>query len=156
MKAFLLTALLAIGLAPAAKAEIPPSIHVEGKDLVDTHGNKVVMHGVMDTPSMYFNGGRWGWGSYDATDAPTRCLDYFEKVFAAITDTKQGANCTVFRLHLDPAWTNNGSVVAAGFTQKDGKWYDTNGTEVSGEADIKNFDMTRFKKFWTSVYWKLA
>ena len=37
-----------------------PSLHVEGKWLVDTHGNHVVLHGVMDTPNMYFNGWRWG------------------------------------------------------------------------------------------------
>jgi hypothetical protein len=32
------------------------SLHVEGRWLVDTHGNHVVFHGVMDTPSMWFNG----------------------------------------------------------------------------------------------------
>lgn len=41
-------------------AEIPPSIHVDGEYLTDTHGNKVVLHGVMDTPSPYFNNYRWG------------------------------------------------------------------------------------------------
>ena len=42
-----------------------PSLHVEGRWLVDTHGNHVVLHGVMDTPNMYFNDYRWGspWGS---------------------------------------------------------------------------------------------
>ena len=33
-----------------------PSLHVEGKWLVDTYGNHVVLHGCMDTPSMWFNG----------------------------------------------------------------------------------------------------
>ena len=37
-----------------------PSLHVEGRWLVDQHGNHVVLHGVMDTPNMYFNGYRWG------------------------------------------------------------------------------------------------
>ena len=37
-----------------------PTLHVDGKWLVDTYGNHVVLHGVMDTPNMYFNGWRWG------------------------------------------------------------------------------------------------
>ena len=37
-----------------------PDLHVEGKWLVDENGNKVVLHGVMDTPSPYFNSNRWG------------------------------------------------------------------------------------------------
>ena len=41
-----------------------PAIHVEGRWLVDTKGKRVVLHGVMDTPNAWFNGGRWGW-SYD-------------------------------------------------------------------------------------------
>ena len=42
-----------------------PALHVEGRWLVDTHGNHVVLHGVMDTPNMYFNDWRWGspWGA---------------------------------------------------------------------------------------------
>ena len=55
-----------------------PTLHVEGKWLVDQQGNHVVLHGVMDTPNMYFNGWRWGnpWdGSgtgYD-TNGATKC-----------------------------------------------------------------------------------
>lgn len=33
-----------------------PTLHVEGRYLCDTHGNRVTLHGVMDTPSPYFNG----------------------------------------------------------------------------------------------------
>lgn len=36
-----------------------PALHVEGKDLKDATGKKVVLHGVMDTPNRYFNGWRW-------------------------------------------------------------------------------------------------
>lgn len=36
-----------------------PALHVEGKDLKDAAGKKVVLHGVMDTPNRYFNGWRW-------------------------------------------------------------------------------------------------
>ena len=52
-----------------------PSLHVEGKWLVDTHGNHVVLHGVMDTPSAWFNNGRWGWDYNDA--GRQRCINYF-------------------------------------------------------------------------------
>ena len=55
-----------------------PSLHVEGKWLVDTHGNHVVLHGVMDTPSMWFNDNRWT-GGYNTTGA-TNCKAYFRKL----------------------------------------------------------------------------
>ena len=85
-----------------------PSLHVEGRWLVDTHGNHVVLHGVMDTPSMYFNDYRWGspWGNpatnYDSNGA-TKCRAYFKKLFTGL----EKAKCDVFRLHMDPAWTND-------------------------------------------------
>ncbi len=44
-------------------AGLPP-LHVDGNYFKDEQGNKVVLHGVMDTPNAYFNGGRWGW-NYD-------------------------------------------------------------------------------------------
>lgn len=119
-------------------AQIPPSVHIEGRNIVDSHGNKVVMHGVMDTPNSYFNGGRWGAG----TDANIpACINYFDKLFTAITDTAQGAHCTVFRLHLDPCWTNDPTV------KSDGK--------ESGEADISRFSKTRLQSYMTSLYWKI-
>ena len=34
-------------------------LHVDGNYLKDPFGNKVVLHGVMDTPSPYFNNYRW-------------------------------------------------------------------------------------------------
>ena len=50
MKNFMFSGLLLA--AVSVSAEVPPSIHVDGKNLTDTHGNKVVLHGVMDTPSL--------------------------------------------------------------------------------------------------------
>lgn len=43
------------GITPSQSGKLA-SLHVEGKWLVDTHGNHVVLHGVMDTLSMWFNG----------------------------------------------------------------------------------------------------
>ena len=138
----------------AQNAKTLPSLHVEGKWLVDTYGNHVVLHGVMDTPSAYFNGGRWGW-NYDANGAQN-CVAYFEKLFTGL----EKANCDVFRLHLDPAWTNSNSVTAAGFTSKEvvengktvTKYYDPIGQEVSGEANIMHFSAKRLSTYMKSVY----
>ena len=116
-----------------------PKLHVEGRWLVDNHGNHVVLHGVMDTPSMFSNNERWGsmWQGvqYDANGA-NRCLAYFEKLFAGM----EKAKCTVFRLHMDPAWTNDPN-----------KQF-TNGGQ---EDDISRFSVTRFKTFLPSLYWEL-
>lgn len=144
-----------LGLAGWAQSVKPlPSLHVEGKWLVDTYGNHVVLHGVMDTPSAYFNGGRWGW-NYDANGA-RNCVAYFEKLFTGL----EKANCDVFRLHLDPAWTNSSSVTAAGFTSKEvvengktvTKYYDPIGQEVGGEANIMHFSAKRLSTYMKSVY----
>jgi hypothetical protein len=129
-----------------------PSLHTEGRWLVDKHGNQVVLHGVMDTPNMYFNGWRWGspWDSgnrsnYDDNGA-TKCLAYFEKLFTGMEQAK----CDVFRLHLDPAWTNdpNDNYVYAGSKGQ--------ASDASGEADIKKFNPDRLTKFLPSLYLKLA
>ena len=128
------------------------SLHVEGKWLVDTHGNHVVLHGVMDTPSLWFNGYRddngqhhsyWS-GGYNATGA-ANCLNFFEKVFTGL----EQANCDVFRLHLDPAWTNDPDpnyTYPGAQGQADG---------VNGEADIRKFNPERLKTFMESVYFPL-
>jgi len=121
-----------------------PTLHVEGKWLVDKHGNHVVLHGVMDTPNMYFNGWRWGspwdWSNqsdYNSNGAK-KCLDYFEKIFTGL----EKAKCDVFRLHLDPAWTNDPDV------ESDGK--------ESGEADISRFSADRLKTFLELLYLPLC
>ncbi len=121
-----------------------PTLHVEGKWLVDKHGNHVVLHGVMDTPSAWFNGGRWGW-SYDNTGRQ-RCLNYFEKIFTGL----EKARCNVFRLHLEPAWTNdptNGYV-----------WEGSKGqaSDATGEADISKFNPTRLNAYLKALYFPLA
>ncbi|MGN0281874.1 MAG: glycoside hydrolase family 5 protein [Prevotella sp.] len=118
-----------------------PDLRVQGKNLVDENGNTVVLHGVMDTPNRYFN--NWRWQSWKATygdDDVQPCLDYFDKLFTAITDHEQGAYCTVFRLHLDPCWTNDPSKTQVG----DG-----------GEQNISQFSSTRLTRYWKSLYSKI-
>ena len=119
-----------------------PTLHVEGKWLSDSHGNRVVLHGVMDTPNAWFNGGRWGW-SYSSV---TPCINYFEKLFGGM----ETAKCNVFRLHMDPAWTNDpsGSYVYAG---SEGQ-----ASDASGEADIRKFNPARLKTYLKTLYFPLA
>ena len=118
-----------------------PSLHVEGRWLVDSHGNHVVLHGVMDTPSAYFNGGRWGWSYDDA--GRQRCLNYYEKIFAGLEE----AHCTVFRLHLEPAWTNDDSYTYPGSAGQ--------AADASGEANIKHFNPSRLTSYLKSLYFPL-
>ena len=121
-----------------------PTLHVEGRWLVDTHGNHVVLHGVMDTPSAWFNSGRWGWSYDDA--GRKRCIDYFEKLFVGL----EQAHCDVFRLHMDPAWTNDPN---SGYT-----WTGSQGqaADASGEADIRKFNPTRLTNYLKTLYFPIA
>lgn len=136
-KKLLLSLAFALMSMAGHAADNLPDLHVEGKNLVDSEGKTVVLHGVMDTPNRYFNGNRWGMGGYEVGDE-TPCLNYFEKMFTAITDKNQGAYCTVFRLHMDPCWTNYNAPV---------------GTQ---ENNIQYFSETRYEKFLSRLYVKLV
>ena len=136
-KKLLLSLALALMSMAGHAADNLPDLHVEGKNLVDSEGKTVVLQGVMDTPNRYFNGNRWGTGGYNVSDI-TPCLNYFEKMFTAITDKEQGAYCTVFRLHMDPCWTNY------------------NAPAGTGENNIRYFSETRYKTFLSKLYVKLV
>lgn len=136
-KKLLLSLAFALMSMAGHAADNLPNLRVKGKNLVDSEGKTVVLHGVMDTPNRYFNGNRWGTGGYNASDV-TPCLDYFEKMFTAITDKSQGAYCTVFRLHMDPCWTNYNAPV---------------GTQ---ENTIQYFSEERYKIFLSRLYVKLV
>lgn len=132
-------------------AGLPP-LHVDGRFFKDEQGNKVVMHGVMDTPNDYFNGYRWGWGCNDGNISA--CISYFEKLFAAITNYDKGAYCNIFRLHLDPAWTNG----TAGSWKVDAREvpYNDKGKEDFGEANISKYTGSRLDKYLSSLYIPIA
>ena len=136
-KKLLLSLALALMSMAGHAADNLPGLRVEGKNLVDSEGKTIVLHGVMDTPNRYFNGNRWGMGGYEVGDE-TPCLNYFEKMFTAITDKNQGAYCTVFRLHMDPCWTNYNAPV---------------GTQ---ENNIQYFSEKRYKTFLSRLYVKLV
>jgi endoglucanase len=114
---FFMSLALAMFAMVGNAADNLPNLRVVGKNLVDANGKTVVLHGVMDTPNRYFNGWRWQQWKADYSEADIKpCLEYFSKQFAAITDKEQGAYCTVFRLHMDPCWTNDPSKKAASET----------------------------------------
>ena len=104
----------------------------------------------MDTPNMYFNGWRWG-SPWDGTgtgynsNSVSKCLNYFEKLFTGL----ETAKCNIFRLHLDPAWTNDPSDSYV-YPGSEGQ-----GDDAVEEADIKKFNPTRLRTFMTSLYWPL-
>ena len=128
---------IAATLALQAQGVKPlPSLHVDGKWIVDTHGNHVVLHGVMDTPNPYFNSYRWGWECNDNT--VSSCLNYFEKLYNGLEQAK----CDVFRLHLDPCWTNDPSKPRTG--------------SETGEANISQYSQERLQKYLKSLYFPLA
>lgn len=138
-----------------------PRLTVVGNHLEDPDGNQVMLHGVMDTPSPYFSGWRFTDGHWidvykEGDNYITKCKNYFDKLFTAVTDTKQGSYCNVFRLHLDPCWTDDPNIRNAGFRENGGKVYDPNGTEVSGEASTYHFSKDRLKTYLEKLYLPLA
>lgn len=132
-----------------------PPLHVEGKYFVDPYGNKVVLHGVMDTPSPYFNGYRWQPAQSNTTGIRP-CVAYFNSLFDGLADPSRGTYCNLFRLHLDPCWLNSNSIKAEGFVEKDGKVYDPHGNAVGGEANIYHFSKSMLKQYLKSLYFPIA
>lgn len=130
------------GCCPKAKSEanlrLPP-LKVKGRNLV-AKGKPLLLHGVMDTPSCWFNNGRWGW-SYDEPGRE-RCLNYFDRLYTLLTDRRHGARCNVFRLHLEPAWTNDPQY----------HYCDKTG---DGEADIQHFNPNRLRTYLRTLYFPL-
>lgn len=124
----LLTLLCGFSLGWAQYGVLSP-LHVSGSKLQDEQGNHVVLHGVMDTPSPYFNNGRWG--SSANTAYASKCISYFDQLFTAITSIEDGAACNVFRLHLDPCWCF---------------------VNAADESDFEKFQMSRFKSAWEKIY----
>lgn len=121
--------LLVVPLAASAQYGVLSPLHTDGTSLKDEQGNRVVLHGVMDTPSPYFNNGYWGTSASVAY--VNKCIEYFDKLYSAITSPEAGTYCNVFRLHLDPCWCF------------------VNGKD---ESDYEAFNLSRFKQFWEKLY----
>ena len=136
-------AILAAALLPSclfAQFGVVSPLHVNGNQLNDAYGNKVVLHGVMDTPSPYFNKYRWG---YSCTDNNiSACISYYDKIFGALQNPAKGTYCNIFRLHLEPGWTNDPNKKSTG--------------SDTGEANISRFSATRLQKYLDALYLPIA
>ena len=139
-KLFTLLALALLPLGAMAQFGVVTPLHVNGNQLNDQFGNKVVLHGVMDTPSPYFNHNRWGYTCTDNNVQP--CINYYDKVFGALQNPAKGTYCNIFRLHLEPGWTNDPSKQSTG--------------SETGEANISRFSATRLQKYLDMLYWPIA
>ena len=73
MKNFMFSGLLLA--AVSVSAEVPPSIHVDGKNLTDTHGNKVVLHQKLALKKRVYEAGDWN-GFRNAVNAHKSFGDY--------------------------------------------------------------------------------
>ena len=119
-----------------------PALHVQGNVLKDPSGSTVVLHGVMDTPSPYFNSYRWGewWGGFN-DQAVEQCRNYFDQITTAITTPEKGTYCNLFRLHMDPCWTNDPNIQVS---------------NPGGEEDIRRFSADRLRTYFNSLYLPIA
>lgn len=119
-------------------------LHQEGKNLVNSSGVAVTLHGVMDTPNSYFNSNKWqisNWAhAYNTDEDVKRCLGYFDTLLSAMVNHEKGSYCDLFRLHLDPAWTNDP---------------DKSATNGGGENDISRFSADRLKTYMDKLYWPI-
>ena len=139
--ALLLVLLTSMGQLLAWEGMPLPKLHTEGKYLVDSHGNRVNLHGVMMTPNSYFNNGWWQFKS--ATDQASRnaAYNYLNGVMQILADTVDGPKCDFIRLHLDPCWSNDPSLPRTG--------------DAEGEANISQFSRTLFQTNLQSLFVRL-
>lgn len=135
--------MLAAVLLPSclfAQFGVVSPLHVNGNQLNDAYGNKVVLHGVMDTPSPYFN--KWRWGNTCTDNNIQPCISYYDKIFGALQNPAKGTYCNIFRLHLEPGWTNDPNKQATG--------------SETGEANISRFSASRLQKYLDALYLPIA
>ena len=144
-KSILCIALTALSLSAKAQSYVfgtTPALHVDGNKLKDPNGGTVTLHGVMDTPSPYFNSYRWGtYWSGPTDEAVTNAKNYFDQITTAITQPSKGTYCNLFRLHLEPWWTNDPNKTATG---------------GGGEDDISRFSSSRLATYLNSLYIPIA
>ncbi|MDP4270843.1 MAG: cellulase family glycosylhydrolase, partial [Bacteroidota bacterium] len=109
-----------------------PRLHIEGRYLKDSHGNKVNLHGFAQTYSPWFNEQGTKWTNYDVAG----CLNYNKSKIDGIIAA--GWKVNFMRLHMDPYWSN------------------TPGVSTTGENDISAFDENRFKTYLDQVFIPMA
>lgn len=109
-----------------------PELRVEGRYLVDTHGNRVNLHGYAQTFSPWFNEQGTQWNNYNVS----ACLKYNKEKIDQILNV--GWDINFVRMHMDPYWSNKP------------------GVQTTGENDISAFDFDRFKRYLDEVFIPMA
>ena len=108
-----------------------PQLHVEGRNLKDSNGYTVILHGFAQTYSPYFNELGKYWTNYDVNG----CLSYNKGVIDRMLAA--GWKVNFMRLHMDPYWSN------------------TPGCQGRYEGE-ECFDETRFTKYLDEVFIPMA
>ena len=109
-----------------------PQLHVDGRNLKDTHGNIVNLHGFAQTYSPWFNEQGKYWTNYNVAGCLTYNKGKIDKILAA------GWKMNFIREHMDPYWSN------------------TPGVSTTGENDISAFNFNRFKTYLDQVFIPMA
>ncbi|MBQ7496064.1 MAG: family 43 glycosylhydrolase, partial [Bacteroidaceae bacterium] len=117
-----------------------PRLHTEGRYLMDCHGNRVNLHGVMMTPNSYFNNGHWTFRGPTDQASRNAAFNYLDAVMGILADPA-GPRCDYVRLHLDPCWSNDPTLPRTG--------------DAEGEANISQFSETLFQTNLQSLFVRL-
>lgn len=121
-----------VGFVQAWKGMPTPKLHVEGRNLQDSHGNTVVLHGFAQTYSPWFNERGQYWDNYNVDG----CLSYNKGLIDKILDA--GWKMNYLRLHMDPYWSN------------------TPGCTPDGHELPNCFNEDRFTKYLDEVFIPMA
>ena len=102
---------------------------------------KWFLHGVMDTPSPYFNKYRWG---YSCTDNNiSACISYYDKIFWSTPESCQRYACVISSVFIS---NQAGPMIP---TKK------STGSDT-GEANISRFSASRLQKYLDALYLPIA
>lgn len=105
MKRLTISLMMVLTMTITVMAQVETNLrplHVEGRHLVDDKGNCVRMRGIMYGPHPFFNKDRWGTGW--SNTSVKKCLNYFDKIFTALTDTTQGSYVNMWRVPWEEYW----------------------------------------------------
>lgn len=103
-------------------------LHVDGRYLVDAEGNKVNLHGFVQTFSPFFNDNQWSDYNVEA------CLEYNQGMIDKILEA--GWKVNLIRQHMDPYWSSPG--------------------EPSENEAHLYYDEVKFKKYLDEVFVPMA
>ena len=128
---FLSILLLVFSLINSVSPRFLP-LHIEGKYLVDSEGNRHIIHGFAQTYSPWFNERGSKWDNYNVEG----CLQYNQGLIDDILNV--GWKMKYIRIHMDPYWSNSPDVY------------------MTDESNITAFVFERFEKYLDEVFVPMA